>query len=74
MEVDQPYHAHSNDVIRETMLSGLILGFGFLWGDPACHAIGIALGGMITFALNTSKRQRDRQSSEIAHSCPARTE
>jgi Protein of unknown function (DUF2809) len=40
------------DSIRQTILGGLILGFGFLWSDFACYAVGVALGVMIEVGLS----------------------
>src|SRR3954464_6144190 len=47
IEVSQLYHAPWLDSIRHTTLGGLILGYGFLWGDLACYAVGIGLGVVI---------------------------
>ena len=44
VELSQLYHAPWIDSIRQTTLGGLILGFGFLWGDLACYAAGIGVG------------------------------
>jgi hypothetical protein len=43
IEVSQLYHAPWIDSIRRTTLGGLVLGFGFLWSDIACYAVGIGL-------------------------------
>ena len=43
IEVSQLYHAPWIDSIRQTTLGGLILGFGFLWSDLACYAVGVGL-------------------------------
>jgi hypothetical protein len=43
IEVGQLYHAPWIDAVRGTRLGGLVLGFGFLWSDLACYAVGIAL-------------------------------
>ena len=40
VELSQLYHAPWIDSIRQTTLGGLILGFGFLWSDLACYAVG----------------------------------
>ncbi|MGP0065688.1 MAG: DUF2809 domain-containing protein [Isosphaeraceae bacterium] len=47
VEVSQLYHAPWIDSIRQTRLGGLVLGFGFLWSDLICYAVGIALGAAI---------------------------
>jgi Protein of unknown function (DUF2809) len=36
VEISQLYHTPWIDSIRQTILGGLILGFGFLWSDLAC--------------------------------------
>ena len=47
VELSQLYHAPWIDSIRQTTLGGLILGFGFLWSDLACYAVGVGLGAAI---------------------------
>ena len=47
IELSQLYHAPWIDSIRQTTLGGLILGFGFLWSDLACYAVGVGLGAAI---------------------------
>ena len=44
IEISQLYHAPWIDGIRAYKLGGVILGFGFLWSDLICYAIGIAAG------------------------------
>jgi hypothetical protein len=44
IELSQLYHAPWIDSIRRTTLGGLALGYGFLWSDLACYAVGIGLG------------------------------
>lgn len=44
VELSQLYHAPWIDSIRSTTLGGLLLGFGFLWSDLACYAVGVGLG------------------------------
>ncbi len=44
IELSQLYHAPWIDSIRHTTLGGLILGFGFLWSDLACYAVGVGFG------------------------------
>jgi hypothetical protein len=51
VEVSQVYHAPWIDSIRRTTLGGLILGYGFLWSDLACYAVGVGLGAMTERAL-----------------------
>ena len=47
IELSQLYHAPWIDAVRSTTLGGLVLGFGFLWSDLACYAVGVALGMML---------------------------
>ena len=51
IEVGQLYHAPWIDAVRDTRLGGLVLGFGFLWSDLACYAVGIALAVTIDRAI-----------------------
>lgn len=44
VELSQLYHAPWIDAIRRTSLGGLVLGFGFVWSDLACYAMGVGLG------------------------------
>lgn len=44
IELSQLYHAPWIDWIRSTAVGGLVLGYGFLWSDIACYAVGIGLG------------------------------
>ncbi len=57
IEISQLYHDPWIDAIRQTTLGGLILGFGFLWSDLACYAVGVGLGVMIEIGLNALKQQ-----------------
>lgn len=51
IEVSQLYHAPWIDSIRGTTVGGLVLGFGFVWSDLACYAVGVGLGVVIERAL-----------------------
>jgi len=51
IEISQLYHAPWIDQIRATTLGGLILGFGFLWSDLACYAVGVLIGAAGEYAL-----------------------
>jgi hypothetical protein len=42
VEFSQMYHAPWLDAIRRTTLGGLVLGWGFAWGDLIAYASGIA--------------------------------
>jgi hypothetical protein len=44
IESSQLYHAPWIDSIRRTTLGGLVLGYGFLWTDLVCYAVGVGLG------------------------------
>ncbi|QZY57351.1 DUF2809 domain-containing protein [Crassaminicella profunda] len=44
IEITQLYHAPWIDGIRQTILGGLVLGFGFLWSDLVCYTIGVSIG------------------------------
>jgi hypothetical protein len=52
IEVSQLYHAAWIDSIRQTTLGGLILGFGFLWSDLACYALGVGIGVAVDIIIN----------------------
>jgi hypothetical protein len=43
VELGQLYHAPWIEAVRHTRLGGLVLGFGFLWSDLVCYAVGIAM-------------------------------
>ena len=51
VEISQLYHAPWIDLIRQTTLGGLVLGFGFLWTDLVCYSVGIAIGSVVELAL-----------------------
>jgi hypothetical protein len=51
IEISQLYHAPWIDAIRSYRLGGLLLGYGFLWSDMGCYAIGIAIGSIIEWVL-----------------------
>ena len=50
IEVSQLYHAPWIDSIRATTLGGLILGFGFLWSDLVCYAVGVVIAAVLDAA------------------------
>ncbi len=56
IETSQLYHALWINQIRHTRLGGLVLGFGFLWSDLVCYAVGIGIGVLM-------------ESSGIVHLC-----
>lgn len=51
IELGQLYHAPWIDAVRHTRIGGLVLGFGFLWSDLACYAVGIALAAALDWWL-----------------------
>jgi hypothetical protein len=57
VEISQLYHAPWIDSIRRTTLGGLLLGFGFLWSDLACYAVGVGFGVMIDLGIGALKEK-----------------
>jgi hypothetical protein len=51
VEISQLYHAPWIDSIRQTTLGGLVLGFGFLWTDLVCYAVGIATASLTEWRI-----------------------
>ncbi|OFD42379.1 DUF2809 domain-containing protein [Bacillus mycoides] len=51
IEISQLYHAEWIDSIRATTLGGLVLGYGFLWGDLVAYTIGVGVGMLGEFML-----------------------
>ena len=47
VELSQLYHAPWIDSLRSTTVGGLLMGFGFLWSDLACYAVGVGIGVLI---------------------------
>ncbi|MGH7680224.1 MAG: DUF2809 domain-containing protein [Gemmatimonadaceae bacterium] len=43
VELSQLYHAPWIDALRATRPGALLLGYGFLWSDLACYAVGVGL-------------------------------
>jgi hypothetical protein len=60
IEVSQLYHASWIDSVRHTTIGGLIQGFGFLWSDLACYAVGVGLGATIEI-IGGIVRGKDRR-------------
>jgi Protein of unknown function (DUF2809) len=50
-EVLQLYHAPWIEAIRHTRIGGLMLGFGFLWSDIVCYAVGTLLAFIIVVLI-----------------------
>jgi Protein of unknown function (DUF2809) len=59
IEASQVCHAPWIDSIRQTTFGGLILGFGFLWSDVACYAVGVGFGVMIDFGVSALTERQD---------------
>ncbi len=59
VEISQLYHAPWIDSIRQTTVGGLILGFGFLWSDLACYAVGVGLAVMIDIGLSALEERQN---------------
>ena len=60
IEVSQLYHAPWIDDLRRTRLGGLIVGFGFLWSDLVCYAVGVMLALLLELALRKMIARRER--------------
>ncbi len=56
IELSQLYRAAWIDSIRNTIIGGLIIGFGFLWSDFICYFCGIILGIIIDFFIRKVKQ------------------
>ena len=50
-EALQLYHAPWIESIRHTRIGGLMLGFGFLWSDIVCYAVGTLLAYFIVVLI-----------------------
>jgi len=51
LENEETQEAPWIDGIRNTMLGGLVLGFGFLWSDLVCYLVGIKVGALTEYGL-----------------------
>jgi hypothetical protein len=60
IELSQLYHAPWIDSIRQTTVGGLILGFGFLWSDLACYAVGVGIGVVLEWIAVRERPQGHR--------------
>jgi hypothetical protein len=59
IESSQLWQPHWLNALRRTTLGGLSLGYGFLWGDLICYAVGILTGISLDIALiRGAKTQR----------------
>ena len=60
VETSQLYHALWIDTLRHTTLVGLLLGYGFLWSDLVCYAVGVGLGLLLEKLGLRSTAERSR--------------
>jgi NO-binding membrane sensor protein with MHYT domain len=60
VEFSQLYHAPWIDSFRDTFIGAMLLGYGFLWSDILCYAIGTALG-VITDVVYLSRKKKNEQ-------------
>ena len=54
VELSQLWHTPLLEALRSTTLGGLVLGYGFLWSDLACYAV----GALLCAAAETSLRRK----------------
>lgn len=47
VEVSRLYHDAWIDSVRRTNPGGVVLGYDFVWSDPACYAVGVGLGILV---------------------------
>lgn len=57
VECSQLYHAPWIAALRATTPGGLLLGWGFAWGDLACYALGVAICAAIDRRLDREKKR-----------------
>ncbi|MBL0940352.1 MAG: DUF2809 domain-containing protein [Gemmatimonadaceae bacterium] len=53
VEVSQLYHALWIDAVRATRIGALALGYGFLWSDLVCYAVGVSLAALLDMTLQS---------------------
>ena len=58
-EVLQLYHAPWIESVRHTRIGGLILGFGFLWSDIICYAVGIVIAYVMVVLIEKTVKIND---------------
>lgn len=56
-ELLQLYHAPWIESIRQTRIGGLALGFGFLWSDIVCYAVGVLLACVFISCIEKKDRK-----------------
>ncbi|MBL0358081.1 MAG: DUF2809 domain-containing protein [Chitinophagaceae bacterium] len=57
-ELLQLYHAPWIEAIRHTRLGGLMLGFGFLWSDIVCYAVGTLIASGLVVMIERVVREK----------------
>lgn len=55
VEVSQLFHPEWLEAIRRTTLGGLVLGWGFAWGDLVAYAVGVAVCYLLEIFLRTKR-------------------
>lgn len=60
VEVSQLSHAGWLVALRGTRLGGLVLGYGFLWSDLACYAVGVGMVATLDLVLQRRHAARAR--------------
>lgn len=63
-ETLQLYHAPWIEAIRHTRIGGLMLGFGFLWSDIICYAVGILMAYVVIVIIERSVRTNPAAETE----------
>ena len=58
LEFGQLYQADWINAIRSTRLGGLVLGFGFLWGDLISYTVGGVVGWALEVFVISDRRRR----------------
>ena len=61
IETLQLYQAPWIQKVRHTYPFGILLGYGFLWSDWVCYAIGVILALIITFPLELLLMRKGRK-------------
>jgi Protein of unknown function (DUF2809) len=64
IEISQLYQAQWINNIRHTTLGGLVLGFGFLWGDLVSYSVGIVLTWLFDSTFLSEKANKMSQNTE----------
>lgn len=67
IELSQLYHGRWIEMLRQTTLGGLVLGYGFLWSDLVCYGIGILAGMAIDYMLRGRAGFADGEDKAQAH-------